>query len=255
MDLTLSETQRQMQATIRRFVNAEVIPVANELEHADQYPVEIVNRMAELGLFGILIPEAYGGLGLDSVSYALVVEELSRGWMSLAGVINSHLMLAYMIWKFGTEEQRRRYLPALAQGERRAGLGLTEADAGSDAASMRTTATRDRDDYLLNGAKMFVTNGERGHVFAILAKTNPTAQPQHRGISAFTEAGIAKLFATEMCERVASEGIQIHGGYGYTEDLAVERYFRDSKLRTVGEGTNEIQRLVIARRLLEHYKI
>jgi alkylation response protein AidB-like acyl-CoA dehydrogenase len=384
MDLTLSETQRQMQATIRRFVDAEVIPVASELEHADQYPIEIVNRMAELGLFGILIPEAYGGLGLDSVTYALVVEELARGWMSLAGVINSHLMLAHMIWKFGTEDQRQRYLPALAKGERRAGLGLTEADAGSDAASMRTTATRDGDEYLLNGAKMFVTNGERGDVFAILAKTNPTAQPRHHGISAFIvekghlgfrvgrkikklgyrgldtcelifedcrvpkdrligregegfkyvlnalevgrinvaargvgmaraafedsiryaqqrvqfgqpichfqaiqfkladmatqieaarlltwnaamkhdrgercdlEAGIAKLFATEMCERVASEGIQIHGGYGYTEDFAVERYFRDSKLLTVGEGTNEIQRLVIARRLLDRYKI
>src|SRR5262249_5591100 len=159
--------------------------VASELEHADQYPIEIVNRMAELGLFGILIPEAYGGLGLDSVTYALVVEELARGWMSLAGVINSQLMLAHMIWTFGTEEEPQRYLPALAKGERRAGLGLTEADAGSDAASMRTTAIRDGDEYLLNGAKMFVTNGERGDVFAILAKTNPTAQPRHHGISAF----------------------------------------------------------------------
>ncbi|MBI3328495.1 MAG: acyl-CoA dehydrogenase family protein [Nitrospinae bacterium] len=384
MDLTLSEAQREIQATIRRFVEQEVIPVASALEHEDRYPVEIVNKMAELGLFGILIPEEYGGLGLDSVSYAIVVEELSRGWMSLAGVINSHLMLAHMIGKFGTEGQRHRYLRALAKGERRAGLGLTEADAGSDVASMRATAKRHSDEYLLNGAKMFVTNGERGNTFAILAKTDPTAQPQHRGISAFIvekglqgfrvgrkikklgyrgldtcelifedcrvprdcligkegegfkyvlnaleagrinvaargvgmaraafedsiryaqrrvqfgqpicnfqaiqfkladmatqieaarlltwsaamkrdhgercdlEAGMAKLFATEICERAASEGIQIHGGYGYTQDFAVERYFRDSKLLTVGEGTNEVQRVVIARRLLEQYKI
>lgn len=384
MDFTLNDTQQQLQTTMRRFVEQEVIPVASDYEHADAYPDPIVRQMAEMGLFGCIIPAEYGGQGLDYVSYAIICEELSRGWMSLAGILNSHLMMALITCWYGTEEQKRTYLPAFASGERRGGLMLTEANAGSDAASMQTTAIRQGDTYVVNGAKMFITNAERGNTFLLLAKTNPQAQPQHRGISAFLlekgrpgfrvgrqikklgykglrtcemiledcplprdclvgeegqgfkyvlsalevgrlniaargvgmaraafedsiryaqqrqqfgqpiaqfqaiqfkladmathiaaarlltyhaaskkdrgercdlEAGMAKLFASEICEKAASEGIQIHGGYGYTEDFAVERYYRDAKLLTVGEGTSEIQRMVIARRLLELYRV
>ena len=384
MDFTLSEAQQQLQATMRRFVEREVIPVASEYEHADAYPEPLVKQMADMGLFGCILPSEYGGMGLDYVSYAIICEELSRGWMSLAGILNSHLMMALMTCWYGTEEQKRTYIPAFARGERRGGLMLTEANAGSDVAAMQTTAVLHGDTYIINGAKMFITNAERGNTFMLLAKTDTAVRPPHRGISAFLvdkshpgfhvgraikklgykglrtcevhfdncavprtclvgeegkgfkyvmaalevgriniaaravgmaraafedsiryaqqrvqfgqpianfqaiqfkladmathiaaarlltyqaaakkdrgercdlEAGMAKLFASEICERATSEGIQIHGGYGYTEEFAVERYYRDAKLLTVGEGTNEIQRLVIARRLLELYRV
>ena len=384
MDFTLNESQQQLQATMRRFVEREVIPVASDYEHADAYPDPIVKQMAEMGLFGCILPEAYGGQGVDYISYAIICEELSRGWMSLAGILNSHLMMGLMTCWYGSEDQRRTYVPAFARGERRGGLMLTEANAGSDAAAMRTTAVLEGDTYVVNGSKMFITNAERGNTFLLLAKTDTAMQPPHRGISAFLldksrsgfhvgrqikklgykglrtcevvledcrlprdcligeegkgfnyvmsalevgriniaargvgmaraafedsiryaqqreqfgqpianfqaiqikladmatqieaarlltyqaaakknrgercdlEAGMAKLFASEICEKAASEGIQIHGGYGYTEDFAVERYYRDAKLLSVGEGTNEIQRMVIARRLLELYRL
>ena len=384
MDFTLNESQQQLQATMRRFVAQEVIPIASDYEHADAYPEPIVKQMADLGLFGCILPTAYGGQGLDYVSYAIICEELSRGWMSLAGILNSHLMMGLMTYWYGSEAQKQTYLPAFSRGERRGGLMLTEANAGSDAAAMRTTAIKEGDTYVINGSKMFITNAERGNTFMLLAKTDTTIQPQHRGISAFLldkshpgfrigrqikklgykglrtceviledcrlprdclvgeegngfkyvmsalevgriniaargvgmaraafedsiryaqqreqfgqpiadfqaiqfkladmatrieaarlltyqaaakkdrgercdlEAGMAKLFASEVCEKAASEGIQIHGGYGYTEEFAVERYYRDAKLLSVGEGTNEIQRMVIARRLLELYRL
>ncbi len=384
MDFTLNESQQQLQATMRRFVEREVIPVASDYEHADAYPDPIVKQMAEMGLFGCILPEAYGGQGVDYISYAIICEELSRGWMSLAGILNSHLMMGLMTCWYGSEDQKRTYVPAFARGERRGGLMLTEANAGSDAAAMRTTAVLEGDTYVVNGSKMFITNAERGNTFMLLAKTDTAIQPPHRGISAFLldksrsgfhvgrqikklgykglrtcevvledcrlprdcligeegkgfnyvmsalevgriniaargvgmaraafedsiryaqqreqfgqpianfqaiqikladmatqieaarlltyqaaakknrgercdlEAGMAKLFASEICEKAASEGIQIHGGYGYTEDFAVERYYRDAKLLSVGEGTNEIQRMVIARRLLELYRL
>ncbi len=384
MDFTLNESQQQLQATMRRFVEREVIPVASDYEHADAYPDPIVKQMAEMGLFGCILPEAYGGQGVDYISYAIICEELSRGWMSLAGILNSHLMMGLMTCWYGSENQKRTYVPAFARGERRGGLMLTEANAGSDAAAMRTTAVLEGDTYVVNGSKMFITNAERGNTFMLLAKTDTAIQPPHRGISAFLldksrsgfhvgrqikklgykglrtcevvledcrlprdcligeegkgfnyvmsalevgriniaargvgmaraafedsiryaqqreqfgqpianfqaiqikladmatqieaarlltyqaaakknrgercdlEAGMAKLFASEICEKAASEGIQIHGGYGYTEDFAVERYYRDAKLLSVGEGTNEIQRMVIARRLLELYRL
>ncbi|MEE8303837.1 MAG: acyl-CoA dehydrogenase family protein [Candidatus Tectomicrobia bacterium] len=384
MDFTLNESQQQLQDTMRRFVEREVIPVASDYEHADAYPDPIVKQMAEMGLFGCILPEAYGGQGVDYISYAIICEELSRGWMSLAGILNSHLMMGLMTCWYGSEDQKRTYVPAFARGERRGGLMLTEANAGSDAAAMRTTAVLEGDTYVVNGSKMFITNAERGNTFMLLAKTDTAIQPPHRGISAFLldksrsgfhvgrqikklgykglrtcevvledcrlprdcligeegkgfnyvmsalevgriniaargvgmaraafedsiryaqqreqfgqpianfqaiqikladmatqieaarlltyqaaakknrgercdlEAGMAKLFASEICEKAASEGIQIHGGYGYTEDFAVERYYRDAKLLSVGEGTNEIQRMVIARRLLELYRL
>lgn len=384
MDLQLTEEQKSAQAMARRFTENEIIPIANEYDHEDKYPTEVVDKMAELGLFGIILPPEYGGMGMDYVSYALVIEEISRGWMSMAGVLNSHLMVGYIIANNGTEEQRQKYLPALASGARRGGLGLTEAEAGSDTASMKTTAKLDGDDYVINGNKMFITNAEHGNTFAVLAKTDTQIRPQHRGISAlivdkgtpgFTvgpkidklgyrglrtcelifedcrtpkgtlvgkegdglkyvlsalevgrinvaaravgvaraafedsikysqqrvqfgqpicqfqaiqfklaematkieaarlltlmaadkknrgercdlEAGMAKLFASEVSVHASLEGIQIHGGYGYTKEFSVERYLRDACLFPVGEGTSEIQKMVIARRLLEKYKI
>ena len=384
MDFTLNDAQQQLQTTMRRFVEREVIPVASDYEHADAYPEPIVKQMAEMGLFGCILPPEYGGQGLDYISYAIICEELSRGWMSLAGILNSHLMMALITSWHGTEAQKQEYLPAFASSTRRGGLMLTEANSGSDAAAMRTRAVLQGDEYVVNGSKMFITNAERGNTFLLLAKTDTEIRPQHRGISAFLldksrpgftvgrnikklgykglrtcemhledcriprdcrigdegqgfkyvmsalevgrlniaargvgmaraafedsiryaqqreqfgqpiadfqaiqfkladmatqieaarlltyqaaskkdrgercdlEAGMAKLFASEICEHAASEGIQIHGGYGYTEDFAVERYYRDAKLLTVGEGTSEIQRQVIARRLLELYRV
>ncbi len=384
MDFELNEVQRQVQRTIRDFVNKEVIPVASELEHKDEYPHALVDRMKELGLFGFLIAEEYGGSGMDYISYAIMMEELSRGWMSLCGPIGSHGMTCWVIENFGNEEQKRKFLPDLAKGVRRSGMALTEPDSGSDAAALKTSARREGDEFIVNGTKMFITNSEMGTTFSVYVRTHPDAQPKHRGISCLIiekgmegfslgrhlkklgykgvrsgelifqdcrvpaenligeegrgfqyimagleggrinvaargvglaraafedsikyaqqreqfgkpicqhqaiqiklaematrieaarmlvyqaaamkdrgercdlEAGMAKLYASEASEFCASEAIQIHGGYGYIEEFNVERYFRDCKLLTVGEGTNEIQRLVITRRLLEKYAV
>lgn len=368
---------------IRQFVKKDVLPVAREMELADEYPEDLVEAMAGLGLFGAIIPEEYGGIGLNVSTYAAVIEELSAGWMSLSGVINSHLMMAYLVLLHGSDEQRRQYLPRMAEGDLRGGLALTEPDAGSDAQAIKTAAVRDGDDYVVNGSKMFVTNGVRGNMFALLTKTDFDALPPHRGTTLFLaekgpgfevgrklhklgyrgvdtteftfneyhipadrrigeegsgfkyvmsglevgrinvaaravglsraafedsiryaqqretfgkpisehqaiqfkladmgtkiqaarllvqsaaekkdrgercdlEAGMAKLFATEACQEITLEAIRIHGGYGYTSELSVERYYRDAPLLVVGEGTNEIQRLVIARQLLQAYAV
>jgi alkylation response protein AidB-like acyl-CoA dehydrogenase len=385
MSHSLTEEQRRILAAIRAFVEKEVRPVAAEWERADRYPHELVEQMKTLGLFGATIPEAYGGLGLDYVTYALVVEELSRGWMSLAGVINSHLIMAYCVATFGTEAQKARFLPAFAAGSQRGGICLTEPQGGSDLQAIRTRAIRQGDHYLLTGTKMFVTNGRHGDTFLVLAKTDPGASPSHRGMSlllvekghpgfqvgrdlgklgykgvetvelsfdavpvpagnlvgesegagfkqimaglevgrinvaargvgvaraAFEDAiryaqvrqsfgrpiaehqaiqlkladmatrleaarlltleaarlktageradlaaGMAKLFASETAQAVALEAMRIHGGYGYTTEFPVERYYRDAPLLIIGEGTNEIQRLVIARQLLKRYPL
>ncbi len=170
---------------VRRFVDRDVIPVASELEHADEYPHALVATMRELGLFGATIPIEHGGLGLSFVSYARLMAELSRGWMSLAGVINSHLIMAYVITHHGTDEQRKRFLPAMAAGEKRGGLALTEPHAGSDVQSIRTVATRSGDDYVLSGSKMFITNARYGTMLAVAAKTDPNATPAYAGISMF----------------------------------------------------------------------
>jgi alkylation response protein AidB-like acyl-CoA dehydrogenase len=371
--------------TVRRFVEREVIPDASRLEHANEYPTEMVARMRALGLFGATIPEEQGGLGLDFTTYAMIVEELCRGWMSLSGILNTHLLLAYVLRTFGTEEQKRRFLPVMATGEKRGALALTEPHAGSDAQRIRATAVRRGDVYHVNGSKMFVTNGRHGTMFLLAVKTDPKAEPPGRGISLFVaekgpagcivsrdidklgykgvdtvevvfedfpvpaanlvggvegegfrhvmsglevgriniaargvgvaqaafesairyaqqretfgkpicqhqaiqlkladmatkieaarllthqaarkkdrgercdlEAGMAKLFASETAHEVALEAMRILGGYGYTKEFPVERYYRDAPLMIIGEGTNEIQRLVIARNLLARYKI
>jgi alkylation response protein AidB-like acyl-CoA dehydrogenase len=362
--------------TVRRFIAREVIPVASEFERADRYPEAIVDAMKALGLFGVTIPEQYGGLGLDLLTYIGVVEELSYGWMSLSGVVNTHTIAASIIVANGTEEQKQRWLPRLATGELRGCLSLSEADAGSDTRNLSCRAVRDGDEYVITGTKMWVTNGERAGIVALAARTDegiscfivekepgptsggirvsrdigklgyrgietvemvydghrvsadallgdpgrglgyilgalevgriniaaravglaraafdaslqyaqervtmgkPIAQHQaiqfkladmatkleaarlltrgaaerrQAGERADVEAGMAKLFASETAFEIATEAMRIHGAVGYTTELPIERYYRDAPLMLIGEGTNEIQRLVIARGLL-----
>ena len=385
MTLTSTETRNQMASLVREFVRRDVDPVVNHYENEDIYPQDLVDKMAEMGLFGIMIPEEYGGLGLDYTTFALIFEELSKGWMSLTGPIGTHHILAYVISTYGTDEMKRRFLPKMAEGVIRGGLALTEPGGGSDMQNLQTSAVKDGEEYVINGNKMFISNGASGNAFAVLARTDKTAQPPHRGISCFVvekpaagftvaqkldklgyrgidttelvfdnvriptenlvgevegqgfrhvmsgleggrinvaaravgvataafdaaikyaqqresfgqpiaqhqaiqlkladmateieaarlltyeaarkkdsgervdlEAGMAKLFASEMCGRVTMEAMRIHGGYGYIKDYPLERYYRDAPLMIIGEGTNEIQKLVIARRLLQKYQI
>jgi alkylation response protein AidB-like acyl-CoA dehydrogenase len=385
MPSTPAETRSQIVNLVRDFVRRDVEPVASKYERDDIYPADLVETMRELGLFGITIPEEYGGLGLDHTTFAMIFEELCRGWMSISGVIGTHHVLAHMIEHHGTDEQKSRLLPGMATGDIRGGLALTEPGAGSDVQNIQTTAARDGEEYVINGSKMFITNAEHGNAFAVVTKTDRSASPAYRGISCFVvqkpaagfnvaqhldklgyrgiesceihfdnvrvpaenliggeegrgfrqvmsglesgrinvaaravgvaqaafeasiryaqqreafgkpiaehqaiqlkladmatkikaarlltydaatkmdagervdlDAGMAKLFASEICGEVAMEALRIHGGYGYIKDFPVERYYRDAPLMIIGEGTNEIQRLVIARRLLEQYKI
>ena len=377
-------------STIRDWIDREVIPVASELEHADAFPEELVEQMKELGLFGVIIPEEHGGLGLDLTTYALIQIELSRGWMSLSGVLNTHFLSAWMIQQYGTDEQRRSHLPRMATGELRAAYSMTEPHAGSDVQAIRTRAVREGEEYVITGRKTWATNGLRAGMITLLAKTDPDAEPRHRGMTAFVlekepgvselpgltippplrklgykgvettefffdgfrtpatsvlggeagvgegfkyfmgaielgrvniaaravgiatrafeeairyaqereafgkpisqhqaiqlklaqmatrieaarlltmqaaerkdageradlEAGMAKLFATETASEVALEAMRVHGGYGYSQEFVVERLYRDAPVLILGEGSNEIQQLVIARRLLERY--
>jgi alkylation response protein AidB-like acyl-CoA dehydrogenase len=370
------DVRQEIIETVRRFVANEVIPVASELEHDDRFPTDIVHQMRELGLFGVTIPEEYGGLGLDLLTYIGVIEELAYGWMSLTGIVNTHTMAAILIMAHGNDGQKQRWLPVLASGERRGALSLSEPDAGSDTRNISCRATRDGDEYVINGTKAWVTNGERSSLVALAARTEegisafivekepgPTfegvtvsknvsklgykgvetveiAYVDHRipaanligelgrglpqilgvlevgriniaaravgvaraafdaalhyaqeretfgkpigehqaiqlkladmatrlhaarlltrdaaerkmaGLRCDVEAGMAKLFASETALDVATESMRIHGGVGYTTDLPVERYYRDAPLMVIGEGTNEIQRLVIARGLM-----
>ena len=379
----MTDEEKQVVTMIRDFVKRDVEPVASEMEHADAYPHEIVEKMKTLGLFGCTIGEKYGGMGLNSFTYAKVIEEITAGWMSIAGIINSHLIMAHILELFGTEDQKEHFLPKMATAEFRGGIALTEPNCGTDVAAMQTSAVRDGDDYVVNGTKMLITNGEQGETFAVLAKTDKQAQPPYKGIGCFImqkgpgfthgrhleklgyrgidttelifddfhvpagnligqeegqgfkqmmtglelgrinvaargvgvaraafekamayaqqrhtfgvpiaqhqaiqikladmytkieasrllveqasamkdagercdlEAGAAKLFASETAMEVALEALRVHGGVGYIKEHDVERYFRDAPLMLIGEGTNEIQRIVIARQLLQRYK-
>lgn len=380
-----SEIRNQVVTLVRDFVRREVEPIAQRYDNEDIYPHELIEPMREMGLFGITIPEEYGGMGLDHTTFAVIFEELSRGWMSVSGIIGTHHVLAHIVTNNGTDEQKGRILPRLASGELRGGLALTEPEAGSDVQNISTVATRDGEEYVIRGTKMFITNAEHGNSFAVLAKTDPDAQPRHRGMSCFfvekpnpgvrvgqhldklgyrgldsselifddcrvgaenligevegqgfkhvmagleggrinvaaravgvataafdaairyaqqreafgqpiaqhqaiqiklanmatkiqaarlltydaaakkdagervdLEVGMAKLFASEVCGEVAMEAMRIHGGYGYIKDFDVERFYRDAPLMIIGEGTNEIQQLLIARRLLERYAV
>ncbi len=379
---TPDKVQQHIIASIREFVARHVIPVASDLEHKDEYPHDIINGMKDLGLFGCNVPESYGGLGLSYATFAMIIEELSRGWMSIVGPIGTHSVICDIIHRFGTDEQKQTYLPGLASGERRGGLALSESDAGTDVQRLRTTAKRIAGGYVINGSKMWITNGRHGNTFVLAAKTDTEVDPPHKGISAFIvekgegfhvvrdidklgykgvetcelyfdnffvpeanllgglenkgfkhimtgleserinvaargvglaraafedaihyaqqretfgkpiseqqtiqimlaemgtkieaarlltysaaekkdrgercdlEAGMAKLFATETAQEVAWTALRIHGGAGYAKDLNVERYYRDAPLLVIGGGTNELQRLIIAKGLLAKY--
>jgi len=183
MDFQFSEEQRDFQRTLRDFVDKEIKPVASEMEKSGEYPTEIVEKLKAMGLFGMTIPEEYGGLDLDPVSFAIVFEELARGWMGIAGTLGSHSLSCWMIAHFGTDDQKNRYLPALATGERRTGVGLTEPDAGSDLQGIRTTAILDGDHYVVNGRKTWITNARHADPLPVLVKTDPNATPAHAGMS------------------------------------------------------------------------
>ncbi|MBS1807859.1 MAG: acyl-CoA dehydrogenase family protein [Acidobacteria bacterium] len=379
---TPDKIQQHIVASIREFVARHVIPVASELEHKDEYPHEIVAGMKDLGLFGCNVPEEFGGLGLSYTTFAMIVEELSRGWMSIVGPIGTHSVICDIINRFGTDEQKQKYLPGLASGDRRGGLALSESDAGTDVQRLRTTATKVEGGYRINGSKMWITNGRYGNTFVLAAKTDPNTDPPYKGISAFIiekgegfhvardidklgyrgvetcelyfdnffvpdanllggeenqgfkhvmtgleserinvaargvglaraafedaiayaqqretfgkpishhqtiqimlaemgtkieaarlltysaaekkdrgercdlEAGMAKLFATETAQEVAWTAMRVHGGAGYAKDLNIERYYRDAPLLVIGGGTNELQKLIIAKGLLAKY--
>lgn len=381
MNFELSPEQEQFRQTIRSFADREIRPVARGLEHAGTYPTAIVEGLTEMGLFGMTVPEERGGLGLDSVSLALVFEELSRAWMGVAGVLGSHSLACKMLVDHGTEEQQRRFLPDLAAGRRRTGIALTEPGAGSDLQGITTRARREDDHYVIQGRKTWITNARHADPLPVLVKTDPTAEPRHRGMSVLlveagtpgfhverdlgklgykgpetcevvlddvevpaanllggeegkglqqvlsaleigrvnvaarsvgiaqaaldaalgysvereafghriadfqaiqlkladmatqvqaarlltwwaadridrglrsdTETGMAKLFASEVAIRCALEAMRVHGAYGYSTELDVERLYRDAPLMAIGEGTNDILRTVIARNLVK----
>jgi len=380
----LPDEQQLILATVRQFVEKEVIPVASAMEHRDEYPHALVSQMKQMGLFGLNIPAKYGGSEVDTTTLAMIFEEISRGWLGLAGILGTNSVMCDVIARFGTEQQKQRFLPDLATGERRGGICLTESNAGTDLQNISTAAIRQGDAYRVNGSKMWITNARNGDTFLLLAKTDPAAQPAHRGMSAFViekgaagmtvgrdieklgykgvetcelhfadfpvpaenliggvegqgfkqvmngleaerlnvaarglgiaraafeeairyaqrriafgkpiaehqtiqnkladmatrieasrlliysacekrdrgercdlEAGMAKLFATETAADVAFESMRILGANGYSKDFPVERYYRDAPLVVIGGGTNELQRLIIARNLLKKYK-
>ena len=390
--LGLTEFQTEIIDTVRQFVDKAIIPHAQELEHADIYPQEIVDQMRDMGLFGLMIPAEYGGLGESLLTYALCVEELARGWMSISGVINTHFIVAYLIRQHGTDEQKRRLLPRMATGETRGAFSMSEPEVGSDVAAIRTRADRQSDgSYTIDGAKMWVTNGSSSTLVAVLVRTDEGADTPHRNLTAFLvekpsgfgevldgltipskldklgykgidttelifsryhasagdvlggvpghgfaqmmdgvevgrvnvaaracgvgirafelavryaqqrstfgkpiaehqaiafqlaematkveaahlmmvnaarlkdsgqrndlEAGMAKYLASEFCSEVTQASFRIHGGYGYSKEYEIERLMRDAPFLLIGEGTSEIQKMIISKRLLGDYRI
>ncbi|HXS44627.1 MAG TPA: acyl-CoA dehydrogenase family protein [Solirubrobacteraceae bacterium] len=383
---------------VRQFVDEQILPKAGHYDSADEFPAPIVEQMRELGLFGVTIPEEFGGMGLDLTTYAMIVEELSRGWISISGIVNTHFIGTYLLLKYGTEEQRRRYLPPMATGELRAAFSLSEPELGSDVQAIKTTAKKvDGEHYEINGQKMWVTNGLLAGIVFVLVRTDPDAEPRHKGMTCFIaekepgasentgayagftvppkirklgykgvestelvfdgyrcpaanvlggeeaglnrgfsqmmdalevgrvnvaargvgiaqralelalvysqqrrtfgkpiaehqaiqfkladmatqveaarlltlraarlkdagersdlEAGMAKLFASEAGRFCVEESFRIHGGYGYSKEYEIERLYRDAPLLLIGEGTSEIQRMVIGRKLLQRHRI
>lgn len=375
---TGNEEERLILDSIEQFLERDVVPYAMDLEHSDTWPTEIVAKMSELGLFGSIIEEKYGGLGLSCSTYSKIVERVSRVWMSLSGIFNSHLIMSSCVQRYGTEAQKQKWLPKFASGEIRGGIALTEPNCGTDLQAIRVRATKDGDGYRINGTKTWISNGIYGKCFAVLTKTDTDIEPRHRGISLFLvekgdgfkhsrkleklgykgidsaellfedcyvpaenliggiegqgfkqimgglelgrinvasrgvgvaqaaldeavkyaqqrstfgkpiaqhqaiqlnvadmvtrteaarlltyraaesydkgercdmEAGMAKLFATEAALTNAMDSMRVHGGYGYSKEFLVERLYRDAPLLTIGEGTNELQRIIIAQQL------
>jgi len=381
MDFELDDTHKDLRASIRAFVDREIRPVAHDWERSGRYPTEIVATMRELGLFGMTVPEEFGGQAFDLVAFSIVFEEISRAWMGIAGIIGSHSLACWIIAHHGTEDQKRKYLPQLATGERRTGIALTEPAAGSDLQGIQTRAVLDGDHYIVNGTKTWITNARHANPLPVLVKTDASATPAHRGMSlllvesdsagfvvsrdlgklgykgpescevslqdvrvpaanllggvegrglqqslsgleigrinvasravgvaaealdqslayaklrhafghpiadfqaiqlkladmatevnaarlltwwaasvadtgtrADTQTGMAKLFASEVALKASLESMRIHGSYGYSTELDIERLYRDAPLMAIGEGTNDILRTVIAKRLLE----
>ena len=388
----LTEIQQEILQAVRTFVDKEILPTATELEHKDEFPDAIVDGMKEMGLFGLMIPEEYGGLGESLLTYALVVEEISRGWMSLSGVINTHFMVAYMLRQHGTDEQRQHFLPRMATGEIRGAYSMSEPGCGSDVSAITTRAVRDGDDYVIDGQKMWLTNGARAAVVATLVKTELGADTVHKNMTAFlvekepgfgtfegitippkiekmgykgvettemvfaghrvpassvlggedglgrgfyqmmdsievgrvnvaaracgvalrafelaiayaqqretfgkpiaqhqaiqfklaemgtkveaahqmmvmaarkkdsgrrndVEAGMAKLLGSEYCSEVVADSFRIHGGYGYSKEYEIERLYREAAMLLIGEGTAEIQKMIIGKGLLAEYAL
>jgi alkylation response protein AidB-like acyl-CoA dehydrogenase len=388
-----TDEQRAITEMVRQFVDNEVLPIAEHHDHEDSFPEQVVEQMRELGLFGVTIPEEYGGMGLDLTTYSMIVEELSRGWISISGIVNTHFIGSYLLMKFGTEEQKKEFLPRMATGEIRAAFSLSEPEVGSDVQGIKGTAKkRDDGSWELNGQKMWVTNGLRSAVVFVLMKSDPQADPPYAGMTCFItekqpgahendgltvppqirkmgykgvestelvydgfvcppnrilggedglgqgfrqmmdalevgrvnvaargvgiaqralelalrysqerktfgkpiakhqaiqfkladmatkveaarllthkaarlkdagkrsdlEAGMAKLFASETGKEVVEDAFRIHGGYGYSKEYEIERLYRDAPLLLIGEGTSEIQRMVIGKKLLERNKI
>jgi alkylation response protein AidB-like acyl-CoA dehydrogenase len=388
-----TDEQRAITEMVRQFVDEQVIPIAEEYDHEDKFPEAVVEQMKELGLFGVTIPEEYGGMGLDLTTYAMIVEELSRGWISISGIVNTHFIGSYLLMKFGSDEQKEKFLPRMASGEIRAAFSLSEPGLGSDVQAISTRAKKDGDEWVINGQKMWVTNGLRSGVVFLLAKSDPDADPPYKGMTCFItekepgaaendgltippqikkmgykgvestelvyedfrcpaenvlggeeaglgqgfrqmmdalevgrvnvaargvgiaqralelalrysqerrtfgkpiaehqaiqfkladmatkveaarlltlkaarmkdagersdlEAGMAKLFASEAGKEVVEDAFRIHGGYGYSKEYEIERLYRDAPLLLIGEGTSEIQRMVIGKKLLERNRI
>jgi alkylation response protein AidB-like acyl-CoA dehydrogenase len=397
--LEKTDEQRAITEMVRQFVDEQIIPTAEHYDHEDEFPEPIVEQMKELGLFGVTIPEEYGGMGLDLTTYAMIVEELSRGWISISGVVNTHFIGSYLLMKFGTDEQKQSFLPRMATGELRAAFSLSEPECGSDVQGIKSVASKDAESgtWLLNGTKMWVTNGLMSGVVFVLMKNDPKADPPYTGMTCFItekqpgaddntgeyagltippkikkmgykgvestelvydgyrcpperilggeeaglgqgfrqmmdalevgrvnvaargvgiaqralelalrysqerktfgkpiaqhqaiqfkladmvtkveaarlltfkaarmkdagqrsdlEAGMAKLYASEAGKEVVEEAFRIHGGYGYSKEYEIERLYRDAPLLLIGEGTSEIQRIVIGKKLLERHKI
>ncbi len=389
----LTEFQQDILATVRDFVGKEIIPVATELEHKDEYPTQIVEGMKQIDLFGLTIPEEYGGLGASLLTYALVVEEIARGWMSVSGIINTHFIVAHMIARHGTEEQKDYFLPRMATGEMRGAFSMSEPSLGSDVSAIRTRAVRDGSDYVINGQKMWLTNGGTANLVAVLCRTDEGHDAPHRNMTTFLiekepgfganptvpgltvpgkiekmgykgvdttelifqdvripgdrvlggstgrgfyqmmdgvevgrvnvaargcgvalrafelaiayaqqrhafgkaiaehqaiqfklaematkveaahqmmvmaarrkdagyrndlEAGMAKYLASEYGKEVVEDSFRIHGGYGFSKEYEIERLYREAPMLLIGEGTAEIQKMIVGRRLLEEYRI
>jgi alkylation response protein AidB-like acyl-CoA dehydrogenase len=205
----LTEDQRLVQKTVREFVDRDVMPVASAMEHRDEYPAALVETMKGMGLFGLNIPDAYGGTDVDYTTFAIVFEELSRGWMGLAGILGAHMVLCDVLVRFGTDAQKKRFLPGLAQGEPRGGICLSEPGAGTDLQAITTTATRRGTSFLVNGSKMWVTNGRRAQTLLLMAKTNVSATPPHRGVSAFViEKGAPGLTVSRDIDKLGYKGVE-----------------------------------------------
>ncbi len=392
-----TDEQKAITDMVRQFVDEQIIPKAEHYDHEDEFPEPIVEQMRELGLFGVTIPEEHGGMGLDLTTYAMIVEELSRGWISISGIVNTHFIGSYLLMKFGSDEQKEKYLPKMATGEIRAAFSLSEPELGSDVQAIKTSAKKDGDAYEINGQKMWVTNGLKSGLVFTLVKTDKEADPPYKGMTCFIcekepdasentgeyagfnvppkikkmgykgvestelvfdgyrcpaenilggedaglgqgfiqmmdalevgrvnvaargvgiaqralelalrysqerktfgkpiaqhqaiqfkladmatkvdaarlltlraarlkdagersdlEAGMAKLFASETGKEVVEDSFRIHGGYGYSKEYEIERLYRDAPLLLIGEGTSEIQRMVIGKKLLQRHKI